>query len=241
MVLQCNDKNEIKEFYDGGTLLGVGKTAEVYLKDEKAFKVYRDCKTKRRLFEEIDMKYHLNCLSEIKVKNIWTPNNIYAIKSDVEMIDLDWVKGKNLRDETPDVSMSLFLDYLNELVENGTKLGEHRVLARDFFNCNAIVNQSGINIIDTDEYNIMTFDETSCIEHNLNLFVSTILDSFFETQGYFTFESKQLNSLYRKVYADAVDYKDYLNFYCALCEEFGGNESIKNLKSLIKTLGEVKK
>lgn len=45
----------------------------------------------------------------------------------------------------------------------------------------------------------------------------------------------------KEFYVGAVDYKDYLNFYCALCEEFGENESIKNLKSLIKTLGEVKK
>ena len=47
MLVKCKDIKEITDLYQDGIVLGKGTTAIVYLKNNKAIKVYQDSKAKK--------------------------------------------------------------------------------------------------------------------------------------------------------------------------------------------------
>ena len=112
MLVEYKDMKEIIELYKDGHILGKGTTAIVYLKNDKAIKVYQDSKSKRMVFKEFDMKIHLEELSQLKVENVCTPNEIYLVNDEVKAVSLDHIRGKTLKEEIPDISMDLFFEYL---------------------------------------------------------------------------------------------------------------------------------
>ena len=240
MLVDCKDMKEIIELYKDGHILGKGTTAIVYLKNDKAIKVYQDSKSKRMVFKEFDMKIHLEELSQLKVKNVCTPNEIYLVNDEVKATSLDHINGKTLKEEIPDISMDLFLEYLESLIESVYKLSENCIWVRDFFSGNAIVNQNGINIIDTDDFYFSCLDEETCLEHNMIEILHDIFEVTFGFKKNFHFYSESLDLLlsdYLDVFAP-ID-TDFA-LYNSLRKELGGKTSVKNLKILIKTLGEVK-
>lgn len=73
------------------------------------------------------MKTHLEELSHINIKNVCTPNEIYLINDKVMATSLDHINGKTLREEIPDISMDLFLEYLESLIESVYKLIDNNI------------------------------------------------------------------------------------------------------------------
>ena len=122
MLVKCKDIKEITDLYQDGIVLGKGTTAIVYLKNNKTIKVYQDSKAKKLIFQEFEMKTHLEELCQVKVKNIWTPNEVYLVDEEVKATGLNYIDGKTLWEEIPDISMDLFLEYLEVLKESVYKL-----------------------------------------------------------------------------------------------------------------------
>ena len=79
------------------------------------------------------MKTHLEELCKVKVKNIWTPNEVYLVDEEVKATGLNYIDGKTLWEEIHDISMDLFLEYLEVLKESVYKLSENNIWVRDFF------------------------------------------------------------------------------------------------------------
>lgn len=240
MLVKCKDIKEITDLYQDGIVLGKGTTAIVYLKNNKAIKVYQDSKAKKLIFQEFEMKTHLEELCKVKVKNIWTPNEVYLVDEEVKATGLNYIDGKTLWEEIPDISMDLFLEYLEVLKESVYKLSENNIWVRDFFSGNAVINKNGINIIDTDEFYFSCLGKEMCLEHNIIEILHDIFDVTFGLEKNFHFSSKSLDLLlsdYSDIFAPIE--ADF-NLYNALRSELGGNTSVKNLKNLIKTLGNVK-
>lgn len=222
-------------------VLGKGTTAVCFFtKDKKVLKVFLDNERKKSLFLRFNMLTHLEDLSSIKVKNVYTPNDIYVKNGEVIATKLDYIKGSTLNRYVPNIPLKNFTDMLLELIETAYKLSELGVYVSDFHSKNVIINENGINVFDTDEFyvehqNKSQYDEY--LEHNLKIFLDTILSSIFKIPKRFIFDSRYLDSLYDKLYDAVVDYKDYLNFYYAIYKEFGETESLKNVSGLIKEIG----
>ena len=241
MLVECKSKSELNDLYKDGKLIGRGTTAKVYLKNDQAIKVYRNTSRKRYVFNEFDMKTHLDELSEVKVKNIWTPNDIYIYEDEVKAITLDYIEGKTIKKEIPDVSLKLFLDYLKELKDNLRKLSEHKIWVVDFYCGNAIVNQNGINIIDTDNFYFSDISISTCLEHNISKILHEIFDKLFDFNEYFHFYSEYLDSLLIIYFDIFASIEADFDLYKALISEFGEDTSLRDLKRLIKSIGEIDK
>lgn len=240
MLVDCKDMKEITDLYQDGYFLGEGTTAKVYLKNNKAIKVYQDSKSKKEVFKEFDMKTHLEKLSHVNIKNVCTPNEIYLVNDEVMAASLDHINGKTLREEIPDISMDLYLEYLESLIESISKLSEQCIWVRDFFSGNAIVDEHSINIIDTDEFYFSCLGEELCLEHNMIEVLHDIFEVTFGFEENFHFKSESLDLLlsdYLDIFAP-ID-TDFV-LYNALRRELGGKTSVKDLKSLIKTMEDIK-
>lgn len=219
-------------------ILGKGSTAIAFLtKDKKVLKVFLNSERKKSLFLRVDMLKHFEDLSNIKVKNVYTPNDIYVKNGEVIATKLDYIKGSTLNRHIPTIALKDFTDMLLELIETAYKLSEFGVYVNDFHDKNVIINENGINIFDTDEFYLGDRDKNIYLDHNLKALLITILTSIFKIPNGFIFDSRYLDSLYDKICGAVVDYKDYLNFYYALRDEFGKNESLKNVGRLIKEIG----
>lgn len=219
-------------------ILGLGTTAITFLtKDKKVLKLFLDTERKDRLFKEYDMFSHLQELGNIKVKNIYTPNDIYVNNGKAVATKLDYIKGDVLERHIPNITLKVFTEMLLELIEETHELSKLGVYVRDFHSRNVIINRNGINIFDTDQFDLTYFNEDVCLEHNLNEFIHEILMSVFKIPYGFTFDSKYLNQVLSKFYSAIGTYEDDLTLYYALCKEFGEDESIKNVNRLIKEIG----
>ncbi len=67
-----------------------------------------------------------------------------------------------------------------ELIRKTHELNKLGVYVRDFHSRNVIINKNGINIFDTDQFDLTYFNEDVCLEHNLNEFIHEILMSVFK-------------------------------------------------------------
>ena len=132
-------------------ILGLGTTAITFLtKDKKVLKLFLDTERKDRLFKEYDMFSHLQELGNIKVKNIYTPNDIYVNNGKVVATKLDYIKGDVLERHIPNITLKVFTEMILELIEETHELSKLGVYVRDFHSRNVIINKNGINIFDTD-------------------------------------------------------------------------------------------
>lgn len=239
MIINCES---IYKMYLGAKFLGTGTTAHAFFKDEKVLKVYRNTKRSRYVFNEFnDMVEHLLELSEIKVEKVSTPVDIYIQNNIVKAISLEFVDGITLKEKIPDVNIDIFFNYLKEFEEMAYKLSEKRVWVKDFHSGNVIINENGINVIDTDEYYITGFDKYTCLEHNLNTLFHNLFYGIFLFERGFYFESEYLNALLEKYLNIYGTYEDDLKLYYAICNEIGNDKSLVEINKLIKTLGRVKK
>ena len=85
-------------------ILGKGTTAVCFFtKDKKVLKVFLDNERKKSLFLRFNMLTHLEDLSSIKVKNVYTPNDIYVKNGEVIATKLDYVKGSTLNRHVPNI------------------------------------------------------------------------------------------------------------------------------------------
>lgn len=219
-------------------ILGKGTTAVTYLtREKKVLKLYLNTERKRYLFREYNMLEHLQELGDIKVKNIYTPNDIYVKNGEVIATKLDYIKGEVLKKHVPDISLKDFSDMLQEFIEAVHELSKLGVYARDFHSRNVIINNNGINIFDADQFDITYFHEDICLEHNLNAFLHEIFLSIFKFPQEFRFDSKYLDSLLSDFYSVIGSYEDDLALYYALCKEFGEDASLRNVSKLVKEIG----
>lgn len=224
----------------GRPILGIGTTAVVFLtKNNEVFKIYLDTERKHYLFQEYNMKEHLLELSNIDIKHIYTPKDIYMKDETVIGIKLDYIKGNTLKKKIPDIKLKEFSNMLEVLIEETNKLSELGVFVRDFHSKNVIINSDGINIFDTDQFDITIFSKDWCLEHNLNAFIHEILYTIFKFPNGFDFQSKCLSALLTKFFYPIGTSEDDLKLYYALCEELGGDTSIRDVNRLVKTLGKV--
>ncbi len=219
-------------------ILGIGTTAITFLtRDKRVLKLFLDTERKDRLFKEYDMLAHLQELGNIKVKNIYTPNDVYVNDGKVIATKLDYIKGDVLEKHIPNITLKVFTEMILELIEETHELSRLGVYVRDFHSKNVIINKDGINIFDTDEFDLTYFNEEVCLEHNLSEFIHEIFISIFKIPYGFVFDSKYLNQFLSEFYSAIGTYKDDLALYYALCKEFGEDESIKNVSRLIKEIG----
>lgn len=253
MLVNLKTKEEFYSLFKNGKFIGKGTTSTIYLKDGKVIKVYDLLKERTRiLFNVFDMEEHLLELSKVNIKNVHVPKDIYTVAGQVYGLSLDYVEGYNLHDilngidingNTLDISLGLFLEYLEELVEIIQKINESRIVCCDFHCGNVIINGNGINIIDTDNY---YFDDGNSSINNFHCLFSHIFDDMFDiglpfiASAYFHFYSAYLNSLLENYSKKDATKEDYFNLYRAISEELGYDTQISNVKKLVKELGEVK-
>ncbi len=251
MLVNFKTDEEFFSFFNNGKLIGKGTTADVYLKDGKVVKAYDLLSERTRiLFNVFDMQEHLLELSKVNIKSVHVPKDIYTVAGQVYGLSLDYVEGYNLHDilngintneNTYNISLGLFLEYLEELVEIIQKINESRIVCCDFHCGNAIINENGINIIDTDNY---YFEDGNSLINNFHCFFSRIFDDMFGiglpyvASSYFHFYSAYLNSLLEKYSKEDATKEDYFNLYRAISEELGYDTQIGNVKKLVKELGE---
>lgn len=219
-------------------VLGIGTTAITFLtRENQVLKLFLDTERKHFLFNEYNMLEHLQELGDIKVKNIYTPNDIYVKNGEVIATKLDYIKGEVLKKHVPDIPLKDFSDMLQEFIEAAHELSKLGVYVRDFHSKNVIINNNGINIFDTDQFDVTYFQEDICLEHNLNAFLHEIFFSIYKFPQEFRFNSKYLDSLLSNFYSVIGSYKDDLALYYALCEEFGEEASLRNVSKLVKEIG----
>lgn len=219
-------------------VLGIGTTAITFLtRNKQVLKLFLNTERKQFLFNEYNMLEHLQELGNIKVKNIYTPNDIYVKNREVIVTKLDYIKGEVLKKHIPDISLKDFADMLQEFIEAVHELSKLGVYVRDFHSRNVIINNNGINIFDTDQFDITYFHENICLEHNLNAFLHEIFFSIFKFPQEFRFDSKYLDSLLSNFYSVIGSYEDDLALYYALCKEFGEDASLRNVSKLVKEIG----
>lgn len=253
MLIKFKTHEGFCDLYKGGRFLGEGTTANVYLKDGKVFKIYDFSKKKNcMLFAMYNMEQNLSNLSKLNIKNVHVPKDIYKVENEVSGISLDYVKGCNLHnllngididENTPNINLSLFLEYLEELDEIIQKFNELKITCYDFHCGNVIINENGINIIDTDQY---AFEEERPAINNFRFFFSHIFNEIFDIGYYFMpdenfrFYSKHINSLYEKYLNGRATKEDYFKLYRAISKELGYDTEIKDAKRLTKELGKFK-
>lgn len=220
-------------------ILGKGTTAVAFLtKDKKVLKVFLNNYRKWCAFQDYDMLKHLENLSNIKVKNVYTPNDIYVKNGQVIATKLDYIKGNVLKKHVPNIPLKVFTEMLLELIEETYKLTELGVYVHDFHNKNVIINENGINIFDTDEFEVTVSNNGDFLNHNLSSFLHTILLSIFKFPKDFRFDNEYLDTLLFNFYKGTIEsYEDDLELYYALCKEFGENESLKKVSKLVKEIG----
>ena len=142
MLIKFKTHEEFCDLYESGKLLGEGTTANVYLKDGKVIKIYDFSKKKSRmLFAMYDMEQNLSKLSKLNIKNVHVPKDIYTVEDEISGISLDYVEGCNLHnllngididENTPNINLSLFFEYLQELDEIIQKFNESKITCYDF-------------------------------------------------------------------------------------------------------------
>lgn len=222
----------------GSRIIGIGSTAIAFkTRDNKTLKYYLNTERKKYIFQNNDMLNNLDKLSQLKIKNIYTPQKIYVNESKVVAYDYEYIAGSSLRKKVPDISLELFVEYLDELYENICILSEHKIYSRDFHGDNVIINNKGINIFDLDQYDYSMFPEDVCLRHNLDVIFHQILYYVFLLEENVVYQDQELGKLVTNFLSILGTFEGDMALLEYIRYMFKGKEiSIKNLSKEIKKM-----
>lgn len=217
-------------------IIGLGTTAIVFkTKENKTLKYYLNTERKRMVFQNNDMLNRFSLFSELQIKNIYTPQDIYIKAYEVVAYDYNYIEGHPLGKSIPDISLELFLEYLKQIYESICILSKYHIYSRDFHRNNVIINKDGINIFDVDQYEVTLFNEGICRQHNLDVILHEILYYVFLLREGASYKDEELNKLVMKFLSSCGTYEDDIALLKYLCYIFNPKEiSIKKLSKEIK-------